>query len=357
MRKTKEMDGKKMTFGRKEIVFALSITLVMMGTVPCCAQPLPKIYDSVEWMAVNSSIIVVGTIEEITLQKYRFAQIKISVSETLKGEESKNISFVMRIGNVYNYKAELQKLNIRKKRETKVLLFLGHDYHTRNPSPISKHIKYEPWGPGSPAHYYAFFTKEDNKLPRIPKTMGLESIKDYADLISRTRSAITAARKFKPWDSFKYSWSRSARLQMEYVRVPVDVRLEKLAKKWLRSEDAWWQQYGAYALYHFPIEQNRLFIEMLYKKAGKAQRKMLSDVLNQWQSDARIEISHLVQKLSDPNNPYQWKPACRILASRGAKAKAALPTLKKLEGAENPHLRIAATVTIKKIMADINEQD
>ena len=110
---------------RRYSIVASALTLVLIGASSGGAQPLPMVDYSVEWMTVTSPVIVLGTIEDITLQPNRFGLFKIDVSETLKGKHQKSVSFRRRIGNFRTHAAELRKLKNWKESDTEVLLFLS----------------------------------------------------------------------------------------------------------------------------------------------------------------------------------------------------------------------------------------
>ena len=265
--------------------------------------------DSLEWMTSDSDVIVRGTIEDLVLVKLGERDykdnydatldrhfVKLHVSELIKGEVDKTISFVIENGG---------KLSQWQRKKIPLVVFLkdrGLQVQSgpmrlvaaanNNKIPVLRYA-----GRGTDTKAVIAFDEGHPKMfsARLawiddPNEM-LAIVRSYLKQVpsaqkSRSRSSVSVS--FEPPEAFlkgtEWEGDRYVR-----IRFPIDAYLEKQARRWItsdRKEDRW---LGAYSLVYFKSDENAEALQRLLDDPGKWRRpKMVSMYTH-------LEVTYLVR--------------------------------------------------------------
>lgn len=246
------------------------------------AQPKDEYSSSVEWTVAESHIVAIGTIESL-----EDSQLTLRVTETLKGPKQESILATM---NDYSSNPDYGKhIESLKQNKTEVLIFFDLEFQAGNPVLEVIHHVLDFHYQGHPIHGHAlpFFTPDEaaDEMTGI-LSMNLQQIKGYDDLLEITRAAIRDAEKLKPYyddfveapiESFTDFGGRTM------VRVPVDARLEALAKQWLQSDKDYLKLKGTNMLRHFPSRANLALLNETFSQSNSAElHEQIVNVRTEW---------------------------------------------------------------------------
>jgi len=262
--------------------------------------------DSLEWMASDSDVIVRGTIEDLVLVQLGDREntddyeqtldrhlVKFRVTEPMKGECEKMVSFVIENGG---------RLSQWKERKTPLLVFLkdrmlpiwdssGRPLATRVRVPL----RYAGRGTDTKAviafeegHPKVFSTRlawtdDPHEMLAIVRTYLAQVPGARA---SRSRNSRSVS--FEPPEIYLKgtAWEGDQYVRMKF---PIDTYLEKQARRWIiseRKEDRW---LGAYSLVYFKSDKNAEALERLLVDPGKWPKPILVSIYS------HLEVTYLVR--------------------------------------------------------------
>jgi hypothetical protein len=200
--------------------------------------------DSIEWIVASSDVVVRGTITEgVRLQYTSVDEVTVQVAETLKGAKQEKFSLVMPRTHLIGGD-EPSRLAKSKK---EVLFFL---------------VKSEFAESGLALRPYTdmldLMTKGSLRVP----AMDFKVLTRPEDVLGTIRTAVAEQGQKKlrstlfgvPADTEAHEalWRRSG----VTLTVPVDGRLEKLAREWYKSKDLEYRLLGVQAFAEFKSEEN-----------------------------------------------------------------------------------------------------
>lgn len=259
------------------------------------AQPGRAWLMSLESLANDSTQIVKGKVTSVesALANYSVYRVKMSVSETLRGVKRDEISFNASIG-LAREGAEKEFLG------KEVLAFLVKNEVMKERSSVIAEL------PGEFAATTGRAVLSVLELSPTAQaqvlTMGLEPLSKPEAILSRTREAIKEPRAKSDWNLTLPPKvpvpPRPPKTGMgTLLSVPVDGRLEKLAKAWIASPDGEMRKLGVGALAFFKSEEGIKIIRALLddrytesftyvgdKREEKVRvvREAAKDVLDSW---------------------------------------------------------------------------
>lgn len=244
---------------------SLAATVALLMAWPSDAHAKLMRADSVEWMAADADLVVLGTIHEVETASDTagnfYGRCKLHVNDRLKGDCPGEIRFFA--ANYWPADALAQ----RQKSGQEVLLFLKR-YDADHGTPIP---------PLSAPYVLPFFRANHSVVTLDGKggvlTMDSKKLTDPAEILQAVKAAIRAARSADgadraerprdhvidtPADSdaFRELYSGSVVL----LRVPVNDQLQERARRWLQSDDVGLRLEGAKALAHFKNEENEALL-------------------------------------------------------------------------------------------------
>jgi hypothetical protein len=244
--------------------------------------------DSVEWMTADSDLIIRGTIEDVLLLQLADAKshddynstldihiVKLRVAETLKGEASGVVTFLVENGG------ELLKW---KQQKTPLLAFLKDNMipgiipamrlRSETPSRFD-FVRYSGRGPANEA-IVAFEKPQpvifsmELKWLTDPEEM-LRTVRNYlreAETIPAAHARSVPSFSILPRESFTAGtfWRKNP-----YARIyfPIDVYLERQAQRWTLSSEKEHRWLGAAAMPYFKTDGNATLLKGLLNDPGK----------------------------------------------------------------------------------------
>jgi hypothetical protein len=236
--------------------FAVCLAVVASDGTLAWGQPIGEHFDSIEWMAGDSSLIVRGAIiglESEEKDSSLWRTVTFRVDETLKGEHRPTLRFIAWTNTVE------KEFDRWKEQGLPLLAFLDESRCA------VAHFRQPEYGrfPFAPRH-------GDRKLSFIlldPKgagptyTLDLRKLTRPEEILEATRAAIALPREpGKPCSSWLRFPEHGDLLR---VTVPVDSRLEAKAREWTRSEDKELRREGAKALMFYRSDANASILKGL----------------------------------------------------------------------------------------------
>jgi hypothetical protein len=227
-----------------------SLLTAILIVVPARAQPVLESVDSIEWMAVDSSVVVRGTIvahkSEEEPQGLVWHTVTFRVDETLKGRHRPTIQFVVATNTIE------KQLPTWKQTGRPVLAFLEESRYVVSRTRLRRFARFplsprKGWSKGS-------FVELDPDVRPGAYTLDLKPITRTDEILRATREAVAAppapAKLCSYWFDLPHAvgWTR--------LSVPIDARLEAKALQWIRSDDKDVRREGASALVLFPSDAN-----------------------------------------------------------------------------------------------------
>ncbi len=221
------------------------------------SQPLFYRVESLEWMAADCPVIVRGSVvdfvREVGQRGDVWDTVVLKVKETIKGQNRPFHTFVL------NNLVYCESLRLWRNSGREILVFLdrsrrvdtevyddqagpllAYEFTPRFVSQGRQAIIERP-GPGNPA------------IERLAYTMDLKELTTYDAILRHVRDDVVAARALDSRRSYEVRWPKGSE-NIDRM-VPVDRRLETLARAWARSDQQGLREEGAKALGCFKSDE------------------------------------------------------------------------------------------------------
>ncbi len=235
--------------GMRSVALAIGLMAAVGTGSPARGQPLVDHVESVEWMAVDSSVVVRGAIVALRIDPDGngnvWHAVTFQVDETLKGPHRPMHRFV-----VWGNLAE-KEIPRWKEAGRPVLAFLDESRFlvARGQRPYARF----PLAPRT-GQRKGSLIELDAAAGTPTYSLDLRPIRRPEEVLRAAKDAIAtpSAPGTKPCD---YSFMLPG-LDLRNLTVPVDARLEARARQWARSDDKDLRRLGAAALVFFPSDAN-----------------------------------------------------------------------------------------------------
>jgi hypothetical protein len=228
---------------------------------PARGQPLADFLESIEWMAVDSSVVVRGAIVALRIDPDAdgnvWHAVTFRVDETLKGPHRPMHRFVV-WGNLIE-----KEIPRWKEAGRPLLAFLDESRFmvARGQRPYARF----PLAPRT-GHRKGSLIELDAAAETPAYSLDLRPIRRPEEVLRAAKDAIatTSAPGTKPCG---YSFMLPG-MDLRNLTVPVDARLEAWARQWVRSDDKDLRRLGAAALVFFPSDANAEILRGLLDDPG-----------------------------------------------------------------------------------------
>jgi hypothetical protein len=268
----------------------LVLPLVLFLASEVRAQPLFYTVETLDWMAADSQVVVraavVDFVQEVDGSQRKWITVVIKVRETFKGRHKPFHTYVAP-------EWDHHEVPRWKSTERELLVFLA------DAKPVNLGARW--WGEKgalyelTPRNGYGSVieltapAKLGRNLAHLGKvyTLDLQDPTDPKTILQYTRDAIAANEKVKPLREHHLVWPRGAATFTR--RVPVNVLLERQARRWVVSDDPTLREEGARSLKFFKSDEN-----------VAALKKLLTDtsfVSEREQEGARAPEAHRVYRV------------------------------------------------------------
>jgi hypothetical protein len=234
---------------------ALVLAVAALVSMPAVTAAEINMADSIEWITVDSDLVVRGTVTAVAKRKgpgdVVWYSATVTVAETLKGPKRRTVTFAVR----HLYGATPADWRAKKR---EMLLFL---VDSKRRGGDDKDYAKAPWalrphdgaalvlsGPTPDRAYSSSFDVLDTRAAILAAVRA-----------GATSTATRSHRLDVPSDApaFHALWGGSA----VWMTVPVDARLETLALGWVASNDMSTREEGVGALAHFRTPSNIAVME------------------------------------------------------------------------------------------------
>jgi len=258
------------------------IFLASACALACIAQPGMPTYESLEWMAADSDLIVRGRIASIEpwsisalpypASIFPYSIVTFKPDETLAGPALNEIQFTAQAGS-YPDESPLRRWM---KDKTSLLVFLRES--RRSGDRVAERFHYAlraqwnnsfvdlraPTQKGSKKGY----DEEGFTRPADLYTMTGERLTNPDEILARLRAAVAATGGKRV---------RGAQLRSSRTYVPIDSRLEQLAHEWLASSNPNRKEAAIEALAFFKSPENIALVQNALKDSTTASHDLASD--------------------------------------------------------------------------------
>lgn len=219
------------------------------------AQPGRAWFSSLEWAVASSTLIVRGHIASVKSLKspYGGDEVVFRVDEALKGEAQQEVAFAARFrGAPYGVAQKWMEA----KKQLLVFLVTSQSLSQLNPAVSGEPYALTPLDGWSDHGMIELDPKAGVQI----LTMAMEPLSKPGDILKRVRKAIplpkpdAMTRLEVPIGVAMPPFGHTGMGAM--LDVPVDGRLETLAKSWIRSRKGPWRVLGVHALERFKSSEN-----------------------------------------------------------------------------------------------------
>jgi hypothetical protein len=236
----------------RSVRLCLPIWLALTATA--AAQPVFRKVETLEWMAVDSPLIVRASVLDFSRQAARGSAeldtIVVRVRETIKGVDRPFHTFA-----IYNLVYRDDVPHWKATGEDLLIFFTDRlknedlSAYPVTPRYVSSSVQaIVPFGPRvKPA--------VPQLVPPVCYTLDFQDPTDPREILARTREAVRVSLKAKAPREHTVRWPSGAE-NIDRL-VPVDARLEAQARLWTRSENATLRSEAAKALVLFPSVEKR----------------------------------------------------------------------------------------------------
>jgi hypothetical protein len=224
---------------------------------PVLGQPIVESVDSIEWMAADSAVVVRGTIVAHKVEEdppgMVWHTVTFHVDETLKGPHRPTLQFVVAANTIEKDVARWKQLG------RPVLAFLDESRFVVARYRYRKFARF-PLAPRNGWSKGSFLELDPNSKFRAC-TLDLKTLTRPEEMVRATKDAIaTTPASGKLCD---YWFDLPGEGGLTRLTVPLDARLEKRARQWIRSDDKDVRREGASALALFPSDENAVMLRRL----------------------------------------------------------------------------------------------
>ncbi|HRI44490.1 MAG TPA: SUMF1/EgtB/PvdO family nonheme iron enzyme [Fimbriimonadaceae bacterium] len=238
------------------MISALALSMITWAGLPALpAQPGRAWFTSLEWAVASSTLIVKGKIAFVKRLKSSYGgdEVVFKVDETLKGEPQKEVAFAARF---HGAPFGVAQKWMESRKELLVFLVGAHSLVQLNKAVAEEPYVYAPLN-GRAEH--AMFELDPKAGVQI-LSMAMEPLSKPRDILNRVRDAIPLPKPASmtslkvPMDVQMPPFGHTG--MGAVLDVPIDSRLEALAKGWTRSKKGRRRVLGVEALAQFKSTKN-----------------------------------------------------------------------------------------------------
>ncbi len=239
-----------------KIRLAASLAVVVGARGTASGQPIGSHFDSVEWMAADSTLVVQGTIVAVKTEREEeygeWQTVAFRVEETLKGEKRTMVHFAV------DASGSRDKISQWRNDGRPLIVFLDESRRLASrmagSSGLSgrRFVRY-PFAPRSGYVSDSFLELvPDSQTPAY--TLALKRLEHPEQVLEATKAAISI--RTEPGKLHSCSIRLPDRGGLDYLTVPVDARVEAAARQWARSQELELRVEGSTVLLYFQSQAN-----------------------------------------------------------------------------------------------------
>ncbi len=248
----------------------LTICLVAVVTTGGTAwgQPVSSHFESIEWMAADSTLVLYGTIVGVKTEQEEehdvWQTVAFRVEETLKGEKRTTVRFAV------DASGSGDKINLWRNEGRPLIVFLDDSRKLAARMAGSSGLSGRRYVRFSVAPRSGYVSDsflelaDDAKTPAY--TLALQRLKKPEEVLQAVKQPLAAPQE--PGQLHECSIRLPNRGNLDTLTVPIDARLEEAARQWVLSKEMDFREEGAIALLYFQSKANADLLKGLLDDPG-----------------------------------------------------------------------------------------